>query len=195
MTTLQKFQEELQQEPQNSPSPFLIFIEGPMGSGKTTTSKLLNQKLTDTARVAMPDIKRLIPNYKENKNTLVVLRDVMNAMVDTYLKHNVSVIVELVTKSDGVEILKETAKKHGAQFFGYRLGAPKDIREKRVHERTREMLDVETLSQTKIDELTEYFEPNDQFHIDNPIADGVEYVDTEKMSPEEVVEWIIKRFY
>lgn len=177
----------------NTQTPFLIFIEGPMGSGKTTTSKLLNQRLPDTARVAMPDIKRLVPNYKENKNTLVVLRDVMNAMVDTYLKHNVSVIVELVTKADGVEILKDTAKKHDAQFFGYRLGAPKDIREKRVHERTREVLGVETLSQTKIDELTGYFEPNDRFFIYNPIVDGVEYVDTEKMSPEEVVEWIVGR--
>ncbi|MDQ5981979.1 MAG: hypothetical protein QG570_744, partial [Patescibacteria group bacterium] len=43
------------------------------------------------------------------------------------------------------------------------------------------------------EELTGYFEPNDQFYIENPIVDGVEYVDTEKMSPEEVVEWIIER--
>jgi broad-specificity NMP kinase len=191
MTTL--IQPQDLQNPQKSPSPFLIFIEGPMGSGKTTTSKLLNQRLPDTARIAMPDIKRLIPNYKENKNTLVILRDVMNGMVDTYLKHNVSVIVELVTKADGVEILRETAKKYDARFFGYRLSAPKDIREKRVHDRTRETLGVETLTQEKIIELSEYFEPNDRFFIYNPISNGVLPIDTEKMSPEEVVEWIIKR--
>lgn len=173
-------------------TPFLIFIDGPMGSGKTTTTKLLNQKLPDTARVAMPDIKRLVPNYKENKNTLVVLRDVMGAMVDTYLKHNVSVIVELVTSAEGVEILKEIAEKRDARFFGFRLNAHKDSREKRVHERTKEVLGVLELPQTKIDELTGYFEPNNQFYLDNPV-DGIEYIDTDKMSPEEVVEWIVGR--
>ncbi len=171
-------------------TPFLIFIDGPMGSGKTTTTKLLNQRLPDTARVAMPDIKRLVPNYKENKNTLVILRDVMGAMIDTYLQHKVSVIVELVTGAEGIEILKKIAEKHGAQFFGFRLNAHKDSREKRVHERTKEMLGVTELQQTKIDELTGYFEPNNQFYLDNPV-NGIEYIDTEKMSPEEVVEFII----
>jgi predicted AAA+ superfamily ATPase len=47
--------------------PFLIFVDGPMGSGKTTTTKLLNTELPDTARIAFPDIKRLIPNYSENE--------------------------------------------------------------------------------------------------------------------------------
>lgn len=173
-------------------TPFLIFIDGPMGSGKTTTSKLLNQRLPDTARVAMPDIKRLVPNYKENKDTLVVLRDVMSAMVDTYLKHGVSVIVELVTRSEGVLMLKHIAEKHNAKFYAYRLIAPKDSRLQRVHERTKVMMDVAELPQTKIDELSDYFEPNHQFYTDNP-TDVVEFIDTEKLSPEEVVEVIIKK--
>ena len=171
---------------------FLIFIDGPMGSGKTTTTKLLNQKLPDTARIAMPDIKRLVPNYKENPKTLVVLKDVMGAMIDTYLEHGVSVIVELVTKTDGIEMLKRIAEKHNAKFYGYRLFAHEDKRQTRVHERTKEMMNVTDLPQTKIEELTDYITKNNQFYVDNPIS-SIESIDTTEINPEQVVEIILDK--
>jgi len=173
-------------------TPFLIFIDGPMGSGKTTTTKLLNQKLPDTARIAMPDIKRLVPNYKENPNTLVVLRDVMTAMIDTYLRHGVSVIVELVTKADGIEMLKSIAEKHNATFYGYRLFAHEDTRQTRVHKRTKEMMSVSELPQTKIDELTDYITKNNQFYVDNPVS-SIESIDTTEINPEQVAEIIVSK--
>ncbi len=169
---------------------FLILVDGPMGSGKTTTTKLLNQKLPDTARVALPDIKRLVPNFKENKETLTVIREVMKVMIDKYLEHGVSVIVEQITKAEGVEILKNIAEKHGAKFYAYRLTAPKDIRLNRVHERTKEMMGVTELPQSKIDELAGYFEPNDKFYLDNPISTAGS-IDTQELNPEEVAETII----
>lgn len=173
-------------------TPFLIFIDGPMGSGKTTTTKLLNQKLPDTARVAMPDIKRLVPNYKENPKTLVVLKDVMGAMIDKYLEHGVSVVVELVTKADGVEMLKQIAEKHNAKFYGYRLSAREDKRRTRVNERTKEMMSIEELPQSKIDELEDYIYKNNQFYLDNTI-NSIETIDTTEMDPEQLVEMIINK--
>lgn len=88
-----------------------MFVDGPMGSGKTTTTKLLNEKLPDAARIALPDIKRLIPNYKENERSLSVIREVMKVMIDKYLELGVSVIVEQITRAEGVELLKNTAAK------------------------------------------------------------------------------------
>lgn len=171
-------------------TPFLIFIDGPMGSGKTTTTKLLNQKLPDTARVAMPDIKRLVPNYKENPHTLVVLKDVMASMVDKYLEHGVSVIIELVTKADGIEMLRQIAQKHSAKFHGYRLSALEGTRRTRVYERTKEMIGVTELPQSKIEELDDYINKNNQFYLDNPI-DSIETIDTTGMDSEQVVEMIV----
>ena len=107
---------------------FIIFVDGPMGSGKTTTSKLLNSELPDTARIAFPDIKRLIPNYKENEKTIPIIKDVMVAMIDKYLEHGVSVVVEQITKQEGIEKLKQIADKHEATFLAYRMSAPKDVR-------------------------------------------------------------------
>ncbi len=161
-----------------------------MGSGKTTTTKLLNQKLPDTARIAMPDVKRLVPNYKENPNHLVVIRAVMAAMIDTYLANGVSVIVEQVTTAEGLEKLKDIAEKRDAKFFAYRLSAPKDTRKVRVAERTKIDIGVSELPQDKVEQLAGYFEPNDQFYIDNP-ATVSECIDTGNMSPDEVVDFII----
>lgn len=173
-------------------TPFLILVDGPMGSGKTTTTKLLNQKLPDTARVALPDIKRLVPSFKENKETLTVIREVMKVMIDKYLEHGVSVIVEQINKAEGVENLKSLAEKRGAKFYGYRLTAAKDTRLNRVFERTKEMMGVTELPQSKIDELIGYFEPNNQFYLENPVS-IVETIDTQELSVEEVAEIIVRK--
>lgn len=171
-------------------TPFLILIDGPMGSGKTTTSKLLNQNMPDTARVALPDIKRLIPNYGENKETLHVIREVMKAMVDKYLEHGVSVVLEQISKADSVAVLQEIADKHNANFYPYRLTAPKDLRWERVQERTRDMMDVDALPEEKIKTLEGFFEPNHQFYLYNPIEQA-ETIDTSDNKPEEVADLIL----
>ncbi len=170
---------------------FLIFVDGPMGSGKTTTTKLLNTELPDTARVAFPDIKRLIPNYGENAKTISVIKDVMSVMIDKYLEHGVSVIVEQITKQEGITKLKLIAEKHGADFFAYRMSAPKDIRWERVKERTRQMMEVETLPESKVEELRGYFEPNNEFYEENPSDLSVQ-IDSFANSSDSVVE-IIKK--
>lgn len=172
---------------------FLIFIDGPMGSGKTTTTKLLNSELPDTARVAFPDIKRLIPNYKENEKTIPIIKDVMGAMIDKYLEHNVSVVVEQITKQEGIKVLEGIAQKHNAKFFAYRVNAPKDVRWERVKERTREMMGIEKLPESKVDELRGYFEPNNKFYEEHPSDLSIQ-IDTLAHSPAEVVGLIKSNF-
>ena len=171
-------------------TPFLILVDGPMGSGKTTTTKTLNQKLPDAARVALPDIKRLVPNYKESEKTLTVIREVMRVMIEKYLEFGVSVIVEQITRAEGVALLRSVAEKHDATFYAYRLTAPKEIRLQRVHERTQEMMGVPELTQSTIDELAKYFEPNHVFYANNPVDFAVT-IDTNNLTPDQVAERII----
>ena len=173
-------------------SPFIILVDGPMGSGKTSTTKLLNQKLPNAARVARADIKRLIPNYRENEESLSLTRDVMHAMIDKYLEHGVGVIVELMTRTEDAEDLLGMAHKHGATFNAFRLTAPADLRLARVHERTREMMAINELPQSTIDVLAWNFELDEKFFIDNPL-DVAETIDMQSMTPEQVANAIIER--
>lgn len=177
--------------------PFLILIDGPMGSGKTTTSKLLSKKLPDSARIALPDIKRLIPNYNENEKTLGIIREVIKVMIDKYLELGVSVIVEQITKANGAEALKNVAEKYNANFYAYRLTAPEDVRLKRVVERTNQMAkaagemgDNSNLIQSKIDEITGYFVINNKFYIDNPISIA-KLINTQELNTEQIVDLIV----
>ena len=173
-------------------SPFIILVDGPMGSGKTSTTKLLSQKLPNAARVARADIKRLIPNYSENGEFLSLTRDVMHAMIDKYLEYGVGVIVELMTNTEGAEDLLRMAHKYGATYNVFRLMAPADLRLARVHGRTREMMAINELPQSTIDVLAWNFELDEKFFIDNSL-DVAETIDTQFMTPEQVVNVIIER--
>ncbi len=171
---------------------FLALIDGPMGSGKTTTSKLLNQKLPDSARIALPDVKRLVPNFRENKKNLAVVREVMSVMIKKYLENGVSVVLEQITSIDGITTLKQIAEAHDAGFHIFRLTAPKDVRLLRVYDRNKEMMAISELPQSKVDELNEYFEVNDQFYMDNHLEEA-EIVDTQKLDIDQCTDMIISR--
>ena len=44
---------------------FLILIDGPMGSGKTTISQILHSKLKRTAYIGLDRVKRFISDFKK----------------------------------------------------------------------------------------------------------------------------------
>ncbi len=170
---------------------FIILIDGPMGSGKTTLSKLLSQKLPDFARIALPDIKRFVPNFRENEATLKIIRDVILSMANTYLQNGVSIIVEQISSSKDLINLKELSTRHNSSLYAFRLTAPQDLRLKRVLERSKESLGVIELSNSKILEIEEYFKANEMFYHENPLIEAT-IIDSEINNPDEISKKIIE---
>jgi thymidylate kinase len=173
----------------NNPSLFLIVIDGPMGSGKTTTARLLNSKLEGTARLERSEIKRFISNFDEEHHNKVV-QNVATVMVDEFLKNGVSVVVEWAMRSERVEAFQEIAKKYNARCFVYELDAPKDMLLKRVEERTRILLDKKELPAENKENVQRNFEKNYSFRIDHKYQ-GAIVIDSSKLDSEKIADRIL----
>lgn len=170
---------------------FLIIIDGPMGSGKTTASKLLHVKLEGTARVALADIKRLISGFEKDHEYNKISQEVILVMVDEYLKRGINVIVEWAMKKERGEAFIEIAKKYNVRCLFYRLDAPRDLLIQRVKDRTAALLDKPELEEYNLENIEKNFEKNYSFHVENSYKEA-RVIDSEKLSGEEIAQLIMK---
>jgi len=117
--------------------PFLIIIDGPIGSGKTTVSKILHKKLKRTALISLDRLKRLISDFRRgNHDDIQLASDIGVAMTKEYLKQGFNVIVEKAfSRSEYVKDFTKIAKNRNIKLLVYQLEAPLEIRIYRVGER------------------------------------------------------------
>jgi uridine kinase len=119
--------------------PTLIVIDGPMGAGKTTVSKLLQTKMYQnkgyTALLSLDRIKYFVSGYKlDSKYHLNLASDIGIVMVKEYIKKGVNVIVEKAFTNK--EFLVQFSKPLGKlKPLIYQIEAPEEIRLKRVMNR------------------------------------------------------------
>ena len=116
--------------------PFLIVIDGPMGSGKTTLAKELHKKISSTSLISLDLLKHFVSEYKlDSKKHLDMASKIGRAMTKEYLKNNINVIVEKAFTRE--EFLKEFIKgfKNKSRLFIYQLHSPLNLRIKRIKER------------------------------------------------------------
>jgi predicted ABC-type ATPase len=165
----------------------VILLHGPMGSGKTTLSKLLHERIKPSARVALPDIKRIVSGGQPN--TADIARTIMLQMSRTYLQNDIPVIIEVVCKADYIAACETLAVEEGCAFLPYFVSADEKVRWERVCDRTAEMMGVENLPKTKLAELQPIFAHNKDFYdgLDGEL--GV-YLDTSDLTAEEVLKKI-----
>jgi predicted kinase len=162
---------------------FIILLHGPMGSGKTTTSKLLHESIVPSARVALPDVRRLMSgNHREHGE---VTRQVMLDMATSYLQSNISVIIETVCGEEYIKKCATLAEAQGSRFYPYYISADESVRWNRVCERTKQMMEVDQLPDSKIKELEPIFADNKAFY-DKQTGDLGKRLDTSNLTTEDV---------
>ena len=161
---------------------FLILIDGPMGSGKTTVAKILHEKLKRTAHIGLDRVKRYISDFKKNPHDNNISRNIVLAMTQEYLRQDINVIIEQGMKKYEIENFKKAAKKYNAHCFVFQLEAPKPLLESRVLARTQSL--GKKITKTRINR-------NYKIHIDNKYENAIVF-DSEKLSPEQIVKFILK---
>lgn len=123
---------------------FIVVIDGPMGSGKTTIGDLIHKKLKRTALLSMDKIKWFVSDFKRSRRDNAITNAVLMRMCDEYLNQGIRLIITqgfwednkspFVSPAD----FKALAKKHKARFHFYQLDASKDVLLRRIQKRKTE---------------------------------------------------------
>ena len=170
---------------------FLLILDGPMGTGKTTVSKLLHKKLEGTALISLSDVKKLIFGHEKDHAYNKSSQEIILVMVNEYLKLGISVIAEWAMRKDRVEAFKKIASKNSAKFFIYQLAGPKTLLLRRVKERTRILLDKKVLPKRNIANIEKNFESHHLFHAENKYNRAI-ILNSEKLSASQITNKILK---
>ncbi|MFA5258496.1 MAG: AAA family ATPase [Candidatus Pacearchaeota archaeon] len=114
--------------------PFLVIIDGPMGAGKSTVSKLIHKKIKYSALLSLDRIKHIISGVKvDDLEHLQLASEIGAVMTKEYLKRGKNVIVEKAfTKEEYLkDFLKQVNYQH-SEIFIYQIEAPLKLRIERV---------------------------------------------------------------
>ncbi len=168
--------------------PFFVIIDGPMGSGKTTVTKLLQDKLPRTAFLGTDKIKWFLSGFDRTSSAdKEVSRAVTLGMCKEYLSRGFNVVLDqgFREKAWAMPFLK-LAKKEGVRLMVYRLDASDEVLLERVAARPKP-----EHVQAKASRV--YAVGNIQSHRDQGYSGPeVIHVDTAKLAPEKIARFIRK---
>ncbi|MBI2044578.1 AAA family ATPase [Candidatus Pacearchaeota archaeon] len=142
---------------------FLILIDGPIGSGKSTTAKMLQMELYKKKRlsalISLDSLKRIVYGYKiDNKAYVELASNIGIAMAKEYLKRNMNVIVEKAfTREEFVNSFIKPLRKM-TKILIYQLEAPFGLRVKRINKRELKRKDKKKLPVSKIKRNTKHYD-------------------------------------
>jgi len=162
---------------------YLVIIDGPKGSGKSTLWELLKEHLSNTEFFSLDNMRQLVEktDSKDNDNEKVfwllteklkdVFRQKKNAVIDSGLSER------------RVIVLEEISKEYAIQLHKFAFIAPYDVLHSRVKERDKnkgKIFDKHRFDYTLNVQQSKSFE---NFFI----------IDSSKLSPQEIFEMVYSK--
>lgn len=161
----------------------IIVLDGAKGAGKSTTSKLLRDKLKDFAFMSMDGMRYLISGSTTNDYYNNLAFESIVKLTKFYLSMNISVVIDSGLKSERLNYLSTLSEEIGAEVIFFYLSCPKEELWNRVKARDKEVGKVS--NQERFDRVYEA-QQNKNF------KDSIE-INTYENNPEAVVKMIISK--
>ena len=115
---------------------FLMIIDGPMGSGKTTIGKLLAKELPRTAMLSTDAIKFFISDFERGERDNAISAAVLREMCKEYIKQGLNVLLpQGFWKKEYLEPYINLAKENNLKLFVYQLEGSTDFLLERIKNR------------------------------------------------------------
>ena len=165
--------------------PVLIVIDGAMGSGKTTISKMLHKKMDGSVLISLDRLKFLLSNCKvDSKVHLGFADDIGRLIAKKCLKDKRDVIVEKAFTREEFLLPFINALKNYSKVYVYQLHAPLEIRIERIKQRPPSSDTGKWPTKAKIKRNNKNFE---EFRYKN-----AKEFDTTKLTSNQIVNKILK---
>lgn len=169
---------------------FILLIDGPMGSGKTTVANLIHAKINNTAWIGLDKIKWLVSGFRRSKKQNEMTRNVVEAMAAEYAKQGVNIIVEQGFRLEHVAFFRKLAKKNHAAFHLFELAAPKEVLLHRVKERMAQRANARAIGRPPV--AMSRIMRNLKIHADKEKDPQAKLIETDGLVPEQIADKIIK---
>ncbi len=130
---------------------FLVIIDGPMGSGKTTIGKILHNKLKRTAVLSTDKIKFFLSDFERGERDNAISAAVLMQMCKEYIKHNINIVLpQGFWKKGYIDPYIALAKESNLRLFVYQLEAPREVLLERIKARPKPELATTPVPEERI---------------------------------------------
>ena len=163
---------------------FLILIDGPKGSGKSTLSELLKNNLSNTEFFSLDNERKLIEKTDSRDNDNKKAFHIITEKLEKNFEQNKSAVVDCgLSSNERVNVLDTISKKYNVEVYKYSLIAHYDVLHSRVKERDKSRgknFDKERFDYTFNAQQSKSF-------------DGFSIIDSSKLSPQEIFEIVYSK--
>lgn len=161
---------------------FVISIDGPKGSGKTTIASLLKQRLPNMIMFSLDEFRRSIPGAIPTEEYNKIAFDLLLLRVMEQVNQQKDVIIDSGLTEERAIALKEAIRDSFGNWRAYALTAPHDVLLARLKRR-----DQDNKRRTNEERFERSYERQQQKSFE-----GITMIDTTVLTPEEITERIVK---
>jgi|GEM_PF-1007618 len=162
---------------------FIIVLDGPKGSGKTTISAEIKKQLSNIQYLSLDELRRSIPKAKATADFNQQAFGMLLEEVTKKYEEGSNIIIDCGLVEQKLQDLEVVVKALGAKLYKYSLVAPFEVLLERVKQR-----DIQNGKETDEKRFTYLYDV-----LQAKAFTGYTVFDTHKLSLDDIVEQIIRQ--